>query len=505
MFNAFVNCFKIPELRTKILFTFGMIFIARVGANIPLPGIDPQPLQKFFDQAADAGLLSLYNMFTGGALLNGAIFALGIMPYISASIILQLMGAVVPSLARLQQEGETGRQKITQYTRYLTIAIALVQSVLLNLTLLRNPGEFFQGFSIAEYGPIVIIDPTWFMITSTIYLTAGTVLLMWIGEQITQRGIGNGISLLITISILADLPSAVSFAWKGLFAPAGAAFHISPAQFVAMLIFLVAVIAAIVHVTQAMRKIPVQYAQRMVGRRMVGGQKSSFLPLKVNYAGVMPVIFASAILMFPTYLLGALAGATGKDFFRDIGEYLTPGHWFYYAVYGGLIMAFSYFWVSIMFKPIQIADELKRNGGFIPGVRPGEPTAKFLDFVMTRLTLAGSIFLTVIAILPLLLAQGLDIPWKVTQFFGGTGTLIAVGVALDTMRQIETFLLNRHYDGFLKKGKARHRAAKSSRTRALVDVAEVKSLNVGMLWTACGALFVTGLVCWLLMAMDIVK
>ncbi|WP_309399116.1 preprotein translocase subunit SecY [Cerasicoccus maritimus] len=502
MTNAFVNCFKIPELRTKILFTFGMIFIARVGANIPLPGIDPRPLQNFFEAQADAGLFGLYNMFTGGALLNGAVFALGIMPYISASIILQLMGAVVPTLARLQQEGETGRQKITQYTRYLTIAIALVQSVLLNLTLLRNPGEFFQGFSVEQYGSIVLIDPTWFLITSTIFLTAGTVLLMWIGEQITQRGIGNGISLLITIGILADLPSAVGFAYEGLTAGAGAAYKISWAQFAAMMIFLVAVIAAIVSVTQATRKIPVQYAKRMVGRRVMGGQ-SSFLPLKVNYAGVMPVIFASAILMFPTYLLGALAGATGQDFFRDIGAWLSPDHWFYYVFYSMLILGFSYFWVSIMFKPIQIADELKRNGGYIPGVRPGEPTAKFLDFVMTRLTLAGALFLTLIAILPLILGQWLQIPWKVTQFFGGTGTLIAVGVTLDTMRQIETYLLNRHYDGFLKKGKARNRS--KSRTRQLVDVSEVKTMNVGMLWTACGVLLVVGLVSWILLKLNVVS
>lgn len=502
MFQAFVNCFKIPELRTKILFTLGMIFIARVGASIPLPGVNPQPLQTFMDQSADAGLLGLYNMFTGGALLNLAIFALGIMPYISASIILQLMGAVVPSLARLQQEGETGRQKITQYTRYLTIAIALVQSVLLNLTLLRDPGQFVPGFSIADFGPIVIIDPTLFMFTSTIFLTAGTVLLMWIGEQITQRGIGNGISLLITIGILADLPSAVMFAYDGLTAGAGAAVKISLAQFAAMMIFLVAVIAGIVAVTQATRKIPVQYAKRMVGRRVMGGQ-SSFLPLKVNYAGVMPVIFASAILMFPTYLLGALAGATGQDFFRDIGAWLSPDHWFYYVFYSMLIMGFSYFWVSIMFKPIQIADELKRNGGYIPGVRPGDPTAKFLDFVMTRLTLAGAIFLTVIAILPLIIGEWLKIPWKVTQFFGGTGTLIAVGVTLDTMRQIETYLLNRHYDGFLKKGKARNRS--KTRTRQLVDVSEVKTMNVGILWTACGVLLVVGIVSWVLLEFHIVE
>jgi len=496
MLNAFLNCFKIPELRARILFTLGMIFIARVGANIPLPGIDPRPLQEYFAQAADSGLFGLYNMFTGGALLKGAVFALGIMPYISASIILQLMGAVVPALARLQQEGETGRQKITQYTRYLTIAIAFVQAILLNLTLLRNPESFFTGFSIDQFGSIVVIDPTWFMLTSTIYLTAGTVLLMWIGEQITQRGIGNGISLLITIGILADLPTAVSFAIDGLFAPAGAAIRINPAQFVAMMVFLVAVIAAIVSVTQAVRKIPVQYAKRVVGRKVFGGQ-SSFLPLKVNYAGVMPVIFASAILMFPTYLLETLAGATGQDFFRDIASFLTPGHWFYYVFYGSLILGFSYFWVSIMFKPIQIADDLKKNGGYIPGVRPGEPTAKFLDFVMTRLTLAGAIFLTIIAILPLILGDQLKIPWQVSQFFGGTGTLIAVGVTLDTMRQIETFLLNRHYDGFLKKGKARSRASRTSRTRQLVDVAEVKTLNVGMLWTTCGVLLAVGLVSWI--------
>ncbi len=494
MLNAFLNCLKIPELRGRILTTFGFIFIARIGAAIPLPGINPEPLQRFYESQSSNAILGLFNMFTGGALLNGAVFALGIMPYISASIILQLMTAVVPTLARLQQEGEIGRQKITQYTRYLTIGIALVQGLLMTLALANYPEKIFPGYDMATWGPIVIMqNEIWFILTSTLFLTGGTILLMWIGEQITQKGVGNGISLLITIGIVADFPNAVMMAFRLITAPEGAEATMSIPKAVLMVFLFIAVVAGIVAVTQAVRKIPVQYAKRVVGRKVMGGQ-SSFLPLKVNYSGVMPVIFASAILLFPGQILEMLYGATDIQFFRNAAQVFNPQKAWYYIIYTLLILGFSYFWVSIMFKPIQIADELKKNGGYIPGVRPGEPTAKFLDFVMTRLTLAGSFFLAAIALFPNLIAMSQNIPQNIALFFGGTGTLIAVGVMIDTMRQIETFLLQRHYDGFLKKGRSRSRA--SGRTRQLVDTSELK--NLGALWTPLAIIFVVGLVSWVL-------
>lgn len=496
MLSAFTNSLKIPELRQRIFLTLGLIFVARVGANIPLPGLNTQPLQDFFAaQAATAGsLMGLYNMFTGGAFLKGAIFGLGIMPYISASIIMQLMGAVVPSLARLQQEGDVGRQKITQYTRYLTILICFIQGVLFVMALANNPGMLYPGYDVVTYGPIVMVNHVWFFFSSTILLTAGSVVLMWLGEQITQRGIGNGISILITIGILGGLPRAVSQAVRMFYHPIGAEGpHPGLPQALLMLILLFGVIGAMVAMTQAQRKIPVQYAKRVVGRKMMGGQ-SSYLPLKINYTGVMPVIFGSAILMFPQQIFTYIAGAWNIRFFQHLAQYLIQGSTSYYVAFGLLILGFSYFWVSIMFKPIQIADDLKKNGGYVPGVRPGEPTAQFLDFVMTRLTLAGAVFLTVIAVFPDLLYFAYNVPYSVALFFGGTGTLITVGVVLDTMRQVETFLLQRHYDGFLKKGRTRAR----SQTHALqsLDTGELKNLK--MLWMPLGILFIIGIVAWLL-------
>lgn len=500
MFSAFVNCFKIPELRDKIFTTLFLLFIARVGANIPLPGLDPMPLQNFFaDQSGGTGgnLLGLYNMFTGGALLKGAIFALGIMPYISASIIFQLLGAVVPTLSRLQQEGEVGRQKLTQYTRYATVGICLVQAVLLILTL-ENPGRLFQGYSVELYGPIVLLDHGWFLLTSVIFLTAGTVLLMWLGEQITQRGIGNGISLLITVGILADIPAAISLTYRLFTAPFGEAARLGIAEGVIMLLFLFIAVAGIVAVTQAVRKIPVQYAKRVVGRKVYGGS-SSFLPLKVNYSGVMPVIFASAILMFFQQIFSWLGAGLDVPFLVEFSSFAMHGTFWYYFIFGLLILIFSYFWVSVMFKPIQIADDLKKYGGYIPGVRPGEATAKFLDFTMTRLTLAGALFLTIIAVLPdvVLFSQG--IPYQVAQFFGGTGMLIIVGVLLDLLRQIETFLLQRHYDGFLKKGRIKGRSSNSRNDRQakrLVDTQSMRKAN--KLWFWLLVMFASGIVSWVL-------
>lgn len=497
MFSAFTNCLKIPELRQRIFLTLSLLFIARIGANIPLPGLDTQPLQAFFaDQTAQGGgsLLGLYNMFTGGALLKGAVFALGIMPYISASIIFQLMGAVFPALARLQREGEAGRQKLTQYTRYATVVISAVQAVLLILAL-ENPGRLFPGYSLAEYGEIVIVGKIWFLITSTVFLTAGTVLLMWLGEQITKSGIGNGISLLITVGILADLPGAVQATYGLFFGPVGAGENLKFVHAVGMIALGVGVTAGLVAVIQAVRKIPVQYAKRVVGRKVYGGQ-SSFMPLKVNYSGVMPVIFASAILAFPQQLISQLGAWLDQQWLIDVSNYFVHGTLTYYIVFGLMILFFSYFWVSVMFRPIQIADDLKKYGGYVPGVRPGSPTAKFLDFIMTRLTLAGSIFLTVIAVFPDILLFQANIPMRVAIFFGGTGMLITVGVMLDTMRQIETHLLQRHYDGFLKKGRIKSRGNTKSLDTGLAGATDMS--NVGQLYIWLLVIFSIGIIAWVL-------
>jgi preprotein translocase subunit SecY len=492
MLSAFANCLKIPELRNRIFFTLSLLFVARVASHIPLPGIDPQPLLDFFEREVARGqgtALALWNMFTGGALLKGAIGALGVMPFISASIIFQLLGAVVPSIARLQQEGDVGRQKLMQYTRYATVVISFVQAILLTLAL-QNPGQLFSGFD----GEIVIISKGWFLVTGTVFLTVGALVMMWLGEQITQRGIGNGISILITIGILGQLPAALQTTWQLIFPQIGVEASINAPQAMLMVGLLIGLIAAMVALTQGQRKVMVQYAKRMVGQKMYGGQ-SSFLPLKVNYSGVMPVIFAQTILLFPNQLLSYLGAATKLPFITDFANALLPGNWWYYIIKSSMILFFSYFWVSVMFRPIQIADDLKKYGGYVPGVRPGEPTARFLDFIMTRLTLAGAIGLTVIAILPDFLNHTLGVPYAVGVFFGGTGMLITVGVSLDTMRQIETFLLQRHYDGFLRKGRIKGRAPVGSQLaigQAATET-QVMKLAIPLL-----ILFLIGLMAWVI-------
>jgi preprotein translocase subunit SecY len=493
MFSAFTNSLKIPELRSRIFYTLALLFVARVGAHIPLPGVDPHPLQKFFaEQTSTTGgaLVGLYNMFTGGALVKGAVCALGIMPYISASIIFQLMTAVVPALSRLQQEGDVGRQKLTQYTRYATVAICLVQGTLLILAL-ENPSKLFPGYDLSTYGAIVIVDKWSFLVSSVVFMTAGTLLLMWLGEQITQRGIGNGVSLLITVGILADIPGAAAQTYNLFFRPVGTGTSLGLPQAVIMLALFLIVVMGIIMVVQGQRKIPVQYAKRVVGNKVMGGQ-SSFLPLKVNYSGVMPVIFAQAILLFPQQIFSQVGAAFNIKFLVDFSQNLLRGHWSYYVIYTVLILFFSYFWVSVMFKPIQIADDLKKYGGYVPGVRPGEPTAQFLDFIMTRLTLAGAIFLTVIAVMPDVLLFELNVPQRIAIFFGGTGMLITVGVVLDTMRQVETFLLQRHYDGFLKKGRIRARSA----TPMGMTGDALSSEALTKLVIPVAAIFVVGLVAW---------
>ena len=496
MFSAFLNCLKIQELRNKVVITLALLFVARIGANIPLPGLDPKALHDFFasQQASGGSLVGMYNMFTGGAFLKGAIFGLGVMPYISASIILQLLVAVAPGIARIQKE-QDGRQRIAQYTRYLTLVICLIQGVLLVLALSNYPEKIFPGFNRSVYGDIVVMSKGWFLFNSTIILSAGTMILTWLGDRITQLGVGNGISLLITVGILSSLPSAVIQLIKMFNSPVGAdSGSLGNGHLLLMAVLLVVVIYSMVAVTQATRKIPVQYARRMIGRKMMGGQ-NSFLPLKVNYAGVMPVIFASTLIMFPQQIFTYIAGAWNVPFCAKVANALMHGSNIFYCIYGFLILCFSYFWVSIMFKPGQIAEDLKKSGGYIPGVRPGNDTAVFLDFSMTRLTLAGAIFLTVVALLPDLISIYCGIPYTISMFFGGTGTLITVGVILDTMRQMEVQLIERNYDGFLQKGKSRARGNKRSFKWSDV-LSSLKTIKGVLL--ALGLALVIGLIAWLL-------
>ncbi|MDE6576182.1 MAG: preprotein translocase subunit SecY [Opitutales bacterium] len=497
MFSAFINCLKIQELRNKVIITLALLFVARIGASIPLPGLDPKPLHDFFasQQASGGSLVGMYNMFTGGAFLKGAIFGLGVMPYISASIILQLLVAVMPGLARVQRE-QDGRQRIMQYTRYLTLLICLIQGVLLVLALSNYPEKIFPGFNQAVYGDIVVMNHGWFLFNSTIILSAGTMILTWLGDRITQLGVGNGVSLLITVGILSSLPGAVMQLIKMFHSPVGAdSGSLGNGHLFLMAVLLVVVIYGMVAVTQANRKISVQYARRVVGRgKMMGGQVS-FLPLKVNYAGVMPVIFASTLIMFPQQIFTYIAGAWNIPFCAQIANALMHGSTVFYIVYGLLILCFSYFWVSIMFKPQQIAEDLKKSGGYIPGVRPGNDTAVFLDFSMTRLTLAGAIFLTIVALLPDLISIYCGIPYTISMFFGGTGTLITVGVLLDTMRQMEVQLIERNYDGFLQKGKMRSRGKKDS-----VGIADVvdSCRTLKVVFVALGIALIVGLIAWAL-------
>jgi preprotein translocase subunit SecY len=461
--NTFSNCFKIPELKSRILFTLMVLGICRLMAVVRIPGLDGAALASFFKAHAGAGgVLGMYSMFTGGALEHCAIGALGIMPYISATIIIQLLTAVVPTLSKLARE-EGGRTKIIQYGRYLTVLLCLGQGLFMAFGW-ENPSKIFgEGI-----GNLVLYSPQhiWFYrIQTMLILTTGTMLLMWLGEQITERGIGNGVSLVITIGILARLPQA-GVALKDMFFPGGgieAKFNFGHA--VALVLLLAGVIAGVIAITQAQRKVPVQYAQRAVGRKVYAGG-TSFMPLRVNYSGVMPIIFAQAILMFPQkfFLFAGQALSThgaGAKFISEtcvkIANLLQERSFFYMLCYGLMILFFSYFWVATQFNELQIADDLKKNGGYIPGVRPGQATSEYLHNAMSRITLAGAIFLTVIAIIPILLYSWMQIPYPVATFFGGTSMLILVGVLLDTMRQMETHLLMRHYDGFLKKGRLKGR------------------------------------------------
>ncbi|MDP8298459.1 MAG: preprotein translocase subunit SecY [Candidatus Tantalella remota] len=447
MFEAISNIVKIPDLKKKILFTLALIAVYRVGAFIPTPGIDGAKLAQFFDNIAKTQggtLFGIMNMFSGGAMQRLTIFALGIMPYISASIILQLLTTVIPALERLSRQGDEGRKKITQYTRYSTIVLAIVQSFFIALWL-ENPARF-QGLQIVQY------PGWWFRLLTVITLTTGTAFIMWLGEQIQEKGIGNGISLIITAGIISRLPSAV-FQLVSLMTPgAQGESQIDPFKSVFLVFMFVAVIVAVVLITQGQRKIPIQYAKRVVGRRIYGGQ-STYIPLRVNQSGVIPIIFAQSIILFPA----TIAGFMPHKALQGLASALMMGQPLYYVVYSLLILFFCYFYAAITFNPVDMANNMKRFGGFVPGIRPGKQTAEYLDFVMTRITLPGAAFLTIIAVMPSVINSQLGIPFLVASFFGGTGLLITVGVMLDTMRQIESHMLMRHYEGFMKKGRVKGR------------------------------------------------
>ncbi|HWF19092.1 MAG TPA: preprotein translocase subunit SecY [Verrucomicrobiae bacterium] len=447
--NTFSNCFKIPELKSRIGFTFMLLAICRLAAFIRIPSIDGAALSAYLAShaAGSGGLLNMYSLFTGGALENCAVGALGIMPYISATIVMQLLTAVVPTLSKLARE-EGGRVKIIKYSRYLTVLLCIGQGYFMAYSW-ENPQTIFGGWN---QGPLVLSDNIWwYRIETVLILTTGTLLLMWLGEQITERGIGNGISLVITIGILARLPAAFQGLADMYFSPAGKGNFGNGIVLVALLI---AVVAGVIAVTQAQRKIPVQYAQRAVGRKVYSGG-TSFLPLRLNFAGVMPIIFAQAILMVPQKLFTMIgSNFPSFAFLGKIGNALNYGAMTYLVVYTLMILFFSYFWTATQFNELQIADDLKKNGGYIPGVRPGQATSNYLHSAMTRITLAGAIFLTVIAVIPIVLTTHMNVPPAVGQYFGGTSMLILVGVLLDTMRQMESHLMMRHYDGFLKGGRS---------------------------------------------------
>ena len=434
MFGTFQSILKIEELRKRIFFTFALLVVYRIGGHIPTPGVDGAMLSQALSGDTIFGLLDL---FAGGSFRKATIFALGIMPYISASIMLQLLGAVVPYLQKLQKEGEEGRRKITQYTRYLTVMIAALQAF--------GTAQFltsieFNGISIVHmpYGQFVAL--------TVLTFTCGTIFIMWLGEKITERGIGNGISMIIFIGIVARFPDAVieevQYLWYG---------TRSIFVEVVMIAMMLAVIAAVILVTRGQRKVPVQYPKRIIGRKVYGGA-TTHLPLSVNSAGVIPIIFAQSIMFLPATVQQLFPNAEWIS--NVVANFLAPGGFSYSIIYGLIIVFFAYFYTAIVFNPLDIADNMRKNGGFIPGIRPGKRTAEHVERILTRITLPGAVFFASIAILPWVLIGQFD----VNYFFGGTGLLIVVGVALDTLQQIESHLVMRHYDGFMKKGKIKGRS-----------------------------------------------
>lgn len=442
MIDKIRNIFNIPELRKRILFTIGILVVVRIGAHIPIPGVDGEALGAAVANFQNT-LFGLYDLFAGGAFQKATLFALGIMPYISASIILQLMGAVVPYFQRLQKEGEEGRKKITQLTRYGTVLISAMQSYGVSI-FLESMTATLNGATV----PVIPHPGLMFKFTTMVSLITGTILLMWLGERITERGIGNGISLIIMVGILSRFPnvviSEITLIREGVRGILGE---------LILLAIMFLVVAFVVLITQGTRKIPVQYAKRVVGRKIYGGQ-STHIPLKVNTAGVMPIIFAQSIMFIPTTIATFFSESA---FMQGVMRWFSYDHWFYWIIFGLIIVFFTYFYTAIAFDPQQVSSTMKQQGGFIPGVRPGKRTAEFIDNILTRVTLPGSIFLALVAVFPYILMQIMDIGYDLASFFGGTSLLIIVGVALDTLQQVESHLLMRHYDGFLSKGKIRGR------------------------------------------------
>ena len=458
MIDSFRNIFAIPDLRKRLFFTFALLAVYRIGCNIPTPGIDPQALLEFM-QSVQNTLLGFVNTFTGGSLSRVAIFALGIMPYITASIILQLLTVIWPYLEKLSKEGELGRRKITQYTRYLTIAISIIQSTGIAIWLERvSPSG----------GATLVPNPGWgFRLMTVLTLTTGCAFVMWLGEQISERGIGNGISLIIFAGIVVGLPGAVVSTINNV--QAGS---MSIIRIILLIVFMTAVVAFIVYMERAQRRIPVQYAKRVVGRRVYGGQ-NTYLPLRVNTGGVIPVIFASSVVMIPS----TIAGMFQHPWVQKIADYISWGQPIYYLIYATAIIFFSYFYVSIIFNPVDTAENMRKYGGFIPGIRSGRRTAEYIDRILTRLTLVGALYLAAVSILPEFLLTGFKVQgipfvgatldsflpdWftegmGINFYFGGTSLLIVVGVAMDFVQQIESQLVMRNYDGFMKKGRIRGR------------------------------------------------
>ena len=429
--SSFQNIFKIPELKSRVLFTLALLAVYRIGAHIPTPGINGEALSRFLTEKGGA-LMGFFDMFSGGALSRVTIFALGIMPYISASIILQLLTVVIPAIGKLAKEGEAGKKKIVRYTRYGTVVIAAIQSFGIAAGL-----EGMQGGAFVQ-------NPGWsFKLMTMLTLTSGTAFIMWLGEQITERGIGNGISLIIFAGIVARFPNAIISTVRLIQAGELSIFFV-----IFLVAMMIAVIGAIIYIERGQRKIPVQYAKRVVGRKVYGGQ-ATHLPLKVNTSGVIPPIFASSILIFPATVAGFIA----IPWVQSIARQLSPGTIFYTILYIGMIFFFAYFYTAIIFNPIDIADNLKKYGGYIPGIRPGQKTSEYIYKVLSRLTFVGALYLGLVCIIPEILITRFNVPF----YFGGTSLLICVGVALDTVSQIESHLVTRSYEGFLKKGRIRGR------------------------------------------------
>jgi preprotein translocase subunit SecY len=435
--DGFQNVFKIPELKKRILYTLALLAVYRIGVFIPVPGIDGQALTRFFE-SMQGTILGFFNMFSGGALEQMAVFALGIMPYISASIIMELLTVVVPHLERLKKEGEQGRKKITQYSRYGTVLLSMVQGLGIAIGLENMEVGGASVVPVAGWG---------FRLMTMLTLTAGTTFIMWLGEQITERGIGNGISLIIFAGIVAGIPSAIGATWTQLRLG-----EMSPFLILGLLIIMVGVVAAIVFMEAGHRRIPIQYAKRVVGKRMYGGQ-STHLPLKINTSGVIPPIFASSLMVFPATIAQFAGGQDQSGILQTIVQQLSPGTILYSVLTVVLIIFFAYFYTAIIFNPTDVADNMRKYGGFVPGIRPGKRTAEYIDRTLSRLTFAGAIYLSCVVILPTYLVQFFHVPF----FFGGTGLLIVVGVGMDTMQQIESHLVMRHYDSFMKKGRIKGR------------------------------------------------